>query len=695
MNALHRLAPAARKTLTKEQLTTLAAALKDESISVRFDAAELLGKLGTDARAALPALFDAARDTSSTYANVVVAEAAITAALKIDPECRPALVRAALHQLIAALKGNEQFAAAFAIAKLGPDAREAIPALAEALKDERGYSDNVVIALRDVGGEAIKPLAGLLKNPGTPLEKRADILWKLGWAETPDKQLIALLADVLKDPEPRLRARAVQALGRIGFRARAAVPALLDVLGDAELDKALGKGETDLVIGTLARMKAAAVPGLMEVVKDEARPFLRAFQALRALGGMGRAASPAQPILAAVMKDSNRALAVAAAGAYARAGGDDAKALPILKDGLRDKTPLVIKAAALAVERLGPRGRVLVPELLPLLKHPEREVRLLAAHAVSTMGADARPAAPALAELLKKGDGGNGPWDEIGKDLERLGPNAAAAVPALIDQLTNLGERDPRPILHVLAKIGPRAKPALPALLKLLEKGESRDEVIKVLGEIGPEAVPALLAQFGDESEYRRADAARALGRIGPAARDAIPALKKRLNNEWNRVRVWAAFALIRITGDPKPYVPVLFELWNEGAGWAAYAYQWRLDIADAFVLLGAQARPARDLLLEALFDDDLQAGPRDRVARALGRLGDDVDAIVPRLVALTEQAATASRRRDNCELALEALRLLGPKAKAAIPRLRALAEDDDNEVAETAARALEAVEAK
>jgi HEAT repeat protein len=100
-----------------------------------------------------------------------------------------------------------------------------------------------------------------------------------------------------------------------------------------------------------------------------------------------------------------------------------------------------------------------------------------------------------------------------------------------------------------------------------------------VLGEIGPEAVPALLPQLDDPGEYTRTRAARALGRIGPAARDAVPALRKRLANEWNRVRLWAAYALIRITGDPKPYLPVLLELWDEGAGWAAYAYQWRFDV--------------------------------------------------------------------------------------------------------------------
>ena len=47
------------------------------------------------------------------------------------------------------------------------------------------------------------------------------------------------------------------------------------------------------------------MPGLVGVVKDEARPFLARFQAARALGKMGRHAAAAQPALATAMKDNN------------------------------------------------------------------------------------------------------------------------------------------------------------------------------------------------------------------------------------------------------------------------------------------------------------------------------------------------------------------------------------------------------
>jgi hypothetical protein len=44
-----------------------------------------------------------------------------------------------------------------------------------------------------------------------------------------------------------------------------------------------------------------------------------------------------------------------------------------------------------------------------------------------------------------------------------------------------------------------------------------------------------------------------------------------------------------------------------------------RFHIAQAFALLGAEAAPARDLLLEALMNEDTPVGTRRYVAIALG----------------------------------------------------------------------------
>ena len=50
-----------------------------------------------------------------------------------------------------------------------------------------------------------------------------------------------------------------------------------------------------------------------------------------------------------------------------------------------------------------------------------------------------------------------------------------------------------------------------------------------------------------------RGDAAQTLGRIGPAAREAVPALEKLLGDKERYVRAAAAEALKRIRGEKAP----------------------------------------------------------------------------------------------------------------------------------------------
>lgn len=78
-----------------------------------------------------------------------------------------------------------------------------------------------------------------------------------------------------------------------------------------------------------------------------------------------------------------------------------------------------------------------------------------------------------------------------------------------------------------------------------------------VLGEIGdPDSVEVLLRSAENEKEERsvRANAIAAIGRIGPAAREAVPHLKKFIPNE--DLNVNAAIALSRITGVRHRLVP-------------------------------------------------------------------------------------------------------------------------------------------
>ncbi len=136
------------------------------------------------------------------------------------------------------------------------------------------------------------------------------------------------------------------------------------------------------------------------------------------------------------------------------------------------------------------------------------EARNRAAEAILGFGPDAAPAVPALVEMLDD----RSPdfrWS-VGRVLGRLGPVAKAAVPALTRSLKDKTARSPSVVIEVLRDIGPEAK----------------------------EAVPLLIAALGDEElEYV---SACALCQIGPAAAESLPTLTKiirRLQIQDNRER--------------------------------------------------------------------------------------------------------------------------------------------------------------
>lgn len=106
------------------------------------------------------------------------------------------------------------------------------------------------------------------------------------------------------------------------------------------------------------------------------------------------------------------------------------------------------------------------------------------------------------------------------------------------------------------------------------EKVQERSAAARILGELGPAAKDAVAglqeALVDPEKDVRRA-AARSLGDIGRPAKAAVPALGKALKDADAAVRQAAAYALGRI-GDPaaKPFLEAAKKDTNEGVKRAA-----------------------------------------------------------------------------------------------------------------------------
>ena len=209
---------------------------------------------------------------------------------------------AEVRDLVAKLKDTDselRRAAAKELGELGAEAKLAVPELTRALRDKdlfvRRFSAE---ALGNIGVDAksaIPALAGAMNDPKKEVAEAAvDALGKIG----PDSisALTAALKDTNKDPN--IRRKAATSLGKIGLRARSAVPAMTDILnGKVKAGKKKGKGNDDDIrvevataLGSVAKADDdAAVEALKSVSegKQKNRALKKAAgDALRQINGM-------------------------------------------------------------------------------------------------------------------------------------------------------------------------------------------------------------------------------------------------------------------------------------------------------------------------------------------------------------------------------------------------------------------------
>jgi HEAT repeat protein len=257
-------ADASRGLQVRENIQALIGALKEGSAALRRQAAETLGECGPGAREAIGPLIGALEDP-----DFWVGEAAADALRKITGAPEPARERRnrsadpggvppAVQNLLRAMQDpRSRWMAVVALGEMGATARDAVPALIEALEDPDAA----------VRWDAAKALG------------------KLGPAAA--RAVPALAAIVHAQSDAIVRQYAVAALGSIGPGARAAVPALIGTF--KEKSSNLDEKASDALVS----IGAAAVPALVEAMKDDdAQVRLKAATTLtRIAGGALSAAS--------------------------------------------------------------------------------------------------------------------------------------------------------------------------------------------------------------------------------------------------------------------------------------------------------------------------------------------------------------------------------------------------------------------
>jgi HEAT repeat protein len=218
-----------------------------------------------------------------------------------------------------------------------------------------------------------------------------------------------------------------------------------------------------------------------------------------------------------------------------------------------------------------------VPALINAIHRGDPAV-YLAVTTLGRMGSKAQDAVPVILRYLREGN--VGPWEgTFIEALTSMGPASKAALPDLLKLATNPKEPYSRDAIAGIGRIGeaaatPEAVSALAALLKPSDYGVEAAESLGKMGPAAKAAIPALIDAIRRERDEGRQHpqfdtsfmsttvglaSIIALGQIGPDAKDALPLLRELLmhvqNMEAKRAIEEAIFKIMGRSDKPLPPV--------------------------------------------------------------------------------------------------------------------------------------------
>lgn len=295
----------------------------------------------------------------------------------------------------------------------------------------------------------------------------------------------APLGKALADPKANVFVRA-HAARILGRLGKGAAPGLDAVLAAAGDKDFFVREEASRALGTILLEPARSVAALSKAVAMP-DPGARA-AAAEALGRFGPEAAPAEAALLRIAGDSDALVRAAAWEALARTGDAPGAVGPVAISALDDDVAEVRVGALKTIGARGVRAEGLANRVLELSRTGWFMVRRAAAGAFHAAGVPAAEAMPVLGELL-------------------LAPDLRAVVDAI----------------DAIGSYGAEGAPAVPALVE--------DRLL---------AHPDAGIRFAT---------ARALGAMGPAAKDALPRLRARVDEPDPAAREAIAAAIRAIGG--------------------------------------------------------------------------------------------------------------------------------------------------
>ena len=328
----------------------------------------------------------------------------------------------------------------------------------------------------------------------------------------------------------------------------------------------------------------------------------------------------------------------------------------------RDRTAF----ASLAIGVCKEQATTTLSNLLPVR---DADVRSLAAYGLGLLGINGQKAIPVLVESLRNGNssvrirsayalgqiGVSWPFDDSD---ERLTTVYQETVSAALKQA--LADKNPEVQVYAalaLAYGQPKDKAGIAILINALKHkdGFVREAAAEALGLVGQSSqtvIPALISAIGDRDLNVRRAVIQSLGKVGKAdSRAVIPILTAALGDSEIVVVYEAALALSEFGLEARPAVPALI---------AALRRTNEHDEMSSFVeALGTIGKDSVPLLIEALKDDNKKI--RLVAIEALGLIGPDAKQAMPFLIALLDDRDDEARKSGIAALA---------KFEEAVPQL-------------------------
>jgi HEAT repeat protein len=204
--------------------------------------------------------------------------------------------------------------------------------------------------------------------------------------------------EALKDPDDEVRTKAAEAIGALGTKAKAAVPALREAVKDKPIAGRFPAAEA------LWKVDKAAFKEILTSKEPYGSGRFAVTLALTQIGKTARELTPQVIEMAQDRSLPDREHALLALGFI---GADPSEAVPVLRDALQDKRGQYARMlSAQALRQFGPKAKDALPELHQALEDPDAQVRVNAAGAVWKIEQKPEEVVPVLLAAMKDESGG-------------------------------------------------------------------------------------------------------------------------------------------------------------------------------------------------------------------------------------------------------------------------------------------------